>query len=126
MTRRAYRAVVLAAMPGTEAEIKEKTGLGRTTIWRWINDIRAAGECHITSWQRTDGAIAARYTAGPGTDRSPIKPLTLAEKSRRYRAKARKSGAWSHNLAQMRAVYWADRAKTQRDPLVAALFGRPT
>lgn len=126
MTRQANRALVLAAMPGTEAEIKAKTGLGRTTIWRWINDIHEAGECYISSWARTEGAIAAHYTAGVGKDKAAAKPLTIKQLSARYRAKARKSGEWAHRLAQQRAKHWADKAQTNRDPLVSAFFGRPT
>jgi hypothetical protein len=64
------------------------------------------------------------YTAGAGVDAPcKLKPLSEAQKSRRYRKKARKDETWDLRNARIRARAWADRALTHRDPMIEALFG---
>ncbi len=124
MPRRDYRALVLAAMPGTSTELMDKTGLSRTTVWRWSNDLHAAGECHISAWTRVEGGgpFMPTYSPGPGKDvRCFLKAYTEMQKSRRFRARARRDGRWEDIQARQRAKYWADKA--QPDPLVALFFG---
>lgn len=102
-----------------------KTGLGRTTIWRHLKDLHEAGECHISGWQRVDngGPPMPIYKAGPGKDKPcTLKPYTEAQKSRRYRRKARKNGSWEDRLSKQRARHHADKP-ARRDPIVEALFG---
>lgn len=119
-----YRNRVLCALPATRPEIEAKTGVSKNSVWRWVQELHAAGECHIGAWRRpARGKYMPVYVAGPGKDKPcPFKPLTEAQKSKRHRRKARADGRWDERLAKMRARYWADRA--QPDPLVAALFGR--
>lgn len=123
--RRRYRQVVFDALPDTTAGIHEKTGLGKTTIHRWIKSLHEAGEVHISSWRRVEGGgpFMAVYAPGAGEDaQCRLKPLTEAQKSRRYRARARKSGEWEERLRVQRARYWSQRPAA-RDPLISALFG---
>lgn len=126
MTKHTYRQRVLDAMPGTRRAIEDATGLAKNTVWRWVEDIHAKNECHIKAWERPErGPYMPVYAKGPGEDaQCTIEPLTEAEKSQRYRKKARKDGSWQHRLVRERAKYWADRAKEKGDPLINALFGR--
>lgn len=120
-----YREVVRDALPGNWRDIHQRTGLGRTTIWRWLTHLHAAGDIHISGWQAggTPGTWLPRYAVGAGQDAPKPEPLTEAEKSRAYRQRARQSGEWEHRLMRQRATYWASRARA--DPLLVAL-ARPT
>ncbi|MFZ3286573.1 MAG: hypothetical protein WA191_06955 [Telluria sp.] len=120
------RKAVLAALPGDFRRVMAETGIGRTTAWRWLNDLHQSGECHIQAWARVDsgGPFRPSYSPGPGEDAiCMIKPYSQAQKSRRHMKRAKKSGEWEDRKARQRAIYWADRALANRDPLVAALFG---
>ncbi len=126
MTHNKHRAAVLAALPGNCNHVAEVTGFGRTTIWRWLTDLHTNGEAHVDSWSRSDsgGPFIPCYTPGSGVDAiCKIKPMSEAQKARRHRKKAKRDGSWEDRLAKQRAKYWANKAKTRRDPLVAALFG---
>lgn len=120
-----YRDVVRDALPGTWRDIHQRTGLGRTTIWRWLTHLHAAGDIHIAGWLPggTPGTWLARYAVGAGRDVPKPTPLTEAQKSRAYRARARRDGDWQERLARQRARYWTRRARA--DPLLVAL-ARPT
>jgi hypothetical protein len=123
MTKQAYRAVVLKAMPGTQAEIRERTGLSVAVVSRWSAALLDAGEVHLASWQRhaNGGPFAMVYAPGAGRNAKPPKPMTDAERTRRMRGHMRRSGEWEHRKAMQRARYRAD--APVRDPLTAALFG---
>lgn len=119
------RAEVMAALPGTAKSIETSTGRGKTTVWRWLKDIHDAGECHIVKWSRCElgGPFVAHYVAGPGVDAvCRLRPFTEAQKSARYRRKARADGSWLDRLARVRSRYWANRPK-RRDPMIEAFFG---
>lgn len=120
------RDVVFAALPGSHIDIMSKTGIGRTTAWRWLKALHAEGACHIKSWKRTPngGPFVPVYVVGPGEDaRCRLKPFSEKEKSARYRTRARADGSWEDLLACRRARAAADRASFMRDPLMAGLFG---
>lgn len=117
---------VLVEQPGDFHYVMSKTGLGKTTVWRWLTDLHECGDIHITSWKRTDGGgpFVATYTAGAGADaRCKIKPYSEKQKQRRHQLKAKADGRWEERAARERARYWADRALTHRDPMIAAFFG---
>lgn len=120
------RELVKAGLPGTPTAVLRKTGLGRTTIWRHITALHEQGECFISGWQRCEygGPATPIYSPGPGKDKPcTLKPLTEAQKSRRYRRKARKNGTWEDRLKQQRARHHATKP-ARRDPIIEALFGR--
>lgn len=124
--RRRYRQIVFDALPGSVVDVSIRTGISRSSVFRWLRDLHAAGEVHVGDWRRgVNGGVVARvYHAGPGTDvRCRIKRYTEAEKSKRYRKRALQTGVWARRLARQRAKYWAERALVRRDPLAAALFG---
>lgn len=120
--KHAYRAVVFAALPATQAQIREKTGLGAGTVCRWIKALHEDGEIHIGVWIRTGGKWAAFYHPGAGKDEPAPTPKTKAERSRKYIRKAKETGRYEVMLAKERARYWKKKG-IKRDPLVAALFG---
>lgn len=125
-SRRGKVAAALALGPGTVADLAKLTGLAYNTVWRWVKEMHAQGECHITpAWKRTPGggAFVPTYAAGPGVD-APcrLKPYTQAQLSTRYRKKKRKDGSWQELLALNRARWAAKRASYKKDPLLAALY----
>lgn len=120
--KRAYRLVVAKAMPATQAQIREKTGLGAGTICRWVKDIHDAGECHIGGWVRTGGKWGAIYHPGVGKDKPEPQAKTHQQRERKYRAKA---DVKERMRRAERKRYW-DKKVPVRDPLTAALFGGVT
>lgn len=120
------RETVLAALPATQAEIHDKTGVSQAAISRWMTYLRACGDAHIGDWKERDnkfGTPQAIYHPGPGADVvCTIRPMTQKERDRRSRAVRRKSGDWEDRKASERSRYWRDRAP-RRDPLMAAFFG---
>lgn len=129
-TKRANRLKVLEAMPGSRDEIIAATGLGLATVWRWVEDLVASNEAHLHRYKvsPSGGPLIAIYHPGPARKgHIPAKPRlsTDLERTRKYRRNARKSGAWEDIKAKSRAAYWRKK-QPQRDPLVAALFGKAT
>lgn len=119
------RLTVLAALPGTQAEIFAKTGVSQAAISRWLTYLRACGDAHIGGWTtaRKGGQPMAVYNPGAGPDAvCNIKPMTQRQRDRRSRAVRRKTGEWADRSARERAYYWA-RKPAKRDPLTAAFFG---
>lgn len=121
------RRAVLDALnkPGNQDQVKRRTNLSKTTVWRLVTALHAEGAIRIVGWRRTKGGgpFMATYKAGAGVDKPcPIVPYTEAEKSRRYHARQREERA---ELAQARglALAWADRATQVRDPMIEAMFG---
>ena len=126
MTRRAYRDVVLQALPGAQREISERTGLGTATVHRWLKDLQQAGEAHIGDWavHPHGGPIMAIYRAGPGPDvPCTIRIVSDKQRARMHRRELRKSGDWEDVKARRRAAYHARKPVVRRDPLMVGLFG---
>lgn len=125
MSRRRYRQVVFKALPGTVGDVHRSTGISKVAVWRWIKSLHEAGEAHIAGWRRVDGGgpFQAVYAPGEGCDVPlSLKPFTRNENTRRFRARARKSGHWEDVKRRNRAKYWISKP-AKRDPMVAALFG---
>lgn len=125
--KRDNRLKVLSAMPGSILEIKAATGLGLTTVWRWVNDLVASNEAHIHKLgvDPTGGPLFAIYHSGRKPNRLVVarpKLTTPMDRTNRYRKKLRQTGDWEDVKAKSRAAYWRKK-KPQRDPLTAALFG---
>lgn len=127
MSKRAYRALVLAALPGSNAQVRQRTGLGLATVSRWLNDLRIAGEIHLHHKEVSPHGGPLISVFYPGALPAGFKPrvpklLTNSQRTAKYRRNARKSGAWEDIKARRRAAYHAQK-KPRRDPLTAALFG---
>lgn len=127
MTKRAYRALVLAALPGSNAQVRERTGLGLATVHRWLDDLLKAEEIHLHHKEVSPhgGPLISVFHPGPApAGFIPKMPKVLGDKQRtaKYRREARKSGAWEDIKAKRRARYHANK-KPRRDALTAAFFG---
>lgn len=123
------RKLVEDALPGTAVRIMKESGLGRTTVWRWVRQMMDADprEAHIGRWERTIGASAPVYVKGPGKDAKRPKPFTIAQLSARHRALARSDGRWDFRLALNRARWAANGGRSKRpsftkDPLLALFY----
>lgn len=118
--------IVVDSLPGTAPDIAARTRLGRTTVWRWLKRLHAAGKTHIVAWRRTPGGgpFVPLYVAGRGVDvRCHLKPFNVKQRSHRYHFRTRTDGRWLDMLSRMRARYWMDkRVDFRSDPLLAALF----
>lgn len=130
MSRHAYRAKVLAALPGSAADVKAKTGFGVATISRWLRDLRIDGEIYLHHKEISPhgGPMISVFYPGPAP--AGFKPNiprvpTDTERKARYRRNARRSGEWEDIKAKRRAAYHANK-KPKRDPLMAAFFGETT
>ena len=85
-----YRETVFDALPGTIAQIVQRTGVGRATVYKWLTALRAADRCFVKSWRRTEGRYCPRFAAGCSTDAPLPAPLSGAEHSRKHYVKHRK------------------------------------
>lgn len=121
--RHAYRAVVKKALPGTQGDIRLKTGLGVATVSRWVNDLHASSEAYVKRWDTpTNGPFMAVYARGRKPDAPRPAAKTVRERTESSRRGQRTNGAWEDRLAAGRARYWAEKPAA-RDPMTAALFG---
>lgn len=118
------RAVVLAAMPGTQSQIIAATGLSAPTVSRWCEDLVARREAHISGWYTPThgGPLRGIYHAGPGRQARMPRHLSDAARMRRYRRKLVAEGKWEDVLAKRRTKAAASRVP-KPDPLMKALFG---
>lgn len=128
MTKLDITDTILAAMPGTRRQIEKSTGLAKTTVFRRAAQLHAAGWCHIGGWRvgGHGGFYQPVYKAGAGKDRPcTLQPLPPAETQRRFREKARKSGAWADRAARIRARYYANKAASTPQSWLSALMAAP-
>jgi len=124
------RAKVLAALPGSNADVRQRTGLGLATTHRWLQDLLTAGEIHVHHMEVNPhgGPLIHIYHPGPAPAKHRIKKpklTTEADRVKRYRRKLKQTGEWEDFLAKSRAYYWSKK-KPQRDPLTAAFYGSNT
>lgn len=91
-----YKRAVLAAMPATQLELRERLRIGKDTSRLVLQQLRAAGQCHIGSYKHVGKKPSRVYHAGPGKD---AKPLPYQKQEPQAEGGVR------------------------RDPLVAAFFG---
>lgn len=124
--------VVLAALPGTRAQLQAKTGLTEHTVQKHLRRLRLDQQAHIGGWVRAPEGVygchwIAVYHAGPGPD-APcrFKPKTRKQINEAFARRARESGQIDTIHAAKRARYWSRKAQQRRDPLLAALFGPQT
>jgi hypothetical protein len=121
---------VLAAMPGTRAQIEAKTGLSTGAVQKRLLQLRRDDRAHIGAWERAPEGVHGShwipvYHAGPGPDvPCRFKARTRKQIMAAFFKRARESGAIDTINAKKRARYWEAKAATRGDPMVAALFGR--
>lgn len=123
---------VLAALPGSARDIVNRTGTGRTAVFRCLEQLHEDREIHVIEWRRTHrvdgrGRWEKVYALGKGVDvaepqrKSAPKKTLLTEEERRERRVQREGVA-----VRKQANEWADKAAAGLtvDPLMAALYGR--
>lgn len=121
------RLAVLAAMPGTQTEIRAKSSASIAGVSRWCDYLVKCGDAHVGAWTLSAVNIPMPiYHPGPGVNvKNPYPKRTQKQRDRDSRRRRRKSGEWEDRKARERAYYWRDKAP-RRDPLTAALFGPAT
>ena len=60
--------IIRMALPGSQHDIVERTGVSRVTVLRWLDFLRQAGEAHIGAWEHTKTRPRPIYHAGFGAD----------------------------------------------------------
>lgn len=118
--KRKLRAVVLAALPGTQAQIVRRTGLGVATVSRWLADLYDSDEARIKRWTRTGAKFAGVWGRGAG-EHAPCDLVAFDSTQRKDHDRQRKKSE-AEQEAQDRARRLSE-IKVRRDPMVAALFG---
>lgn len=79
------RAEVLAALPGTRAQLAKKAGVSTSTVGKWLAILRTEEAVHVGRWYRSKhGAKRPVFVLGPGQDAKEPATLTNAENARRY------------------------------------------
>lgn len=128
MTRRNFREYVLGALPGTKAHLEKRSGVSRAAVLKWVRLMHAAHEIYIADWlpHPVHGPAMAVYALGSLPDvPCNLKNLTQQQRNQRHTKKLKAEGGWDARLSKWRSAYWRKKAATQRDPLVAAMFGAP-
>lgn len=84
--RPSLRQAVLAAMPGTRAQLTKKAGVGSATVGKWLAILRAENVVRVAKWKRSkNGAKQPIFELGDAPDAKPPKTLTNAQSSARFR-----------------------------------------
>lgn len=112
-TRKQAKQDILAALPGSRAEIEARTERNATTIRTWLHRMRGT-EVYISSW-RSDGPTRIPvYSKGAKPDvPCTIPRMTDAEYRRRYkianaeRLRLRWKARWAVVKANSRQANWA-------------------
>lgn len=117
-------AAVLAALPATKAEIPERAGVHRATVFKVIAELHKGRQVHIGAWQphTLHGPPMAIYYAGPGDDVPDTLPrLTKKQIADRYEQRIK--GTERHDLrkARHRSRHWEKKAKAAPKGWAAAL-----
>lgn len=117
--RPSLREKVIAALPGTRAEIEKKSGVSEATVGKWLSILRAEGAVHIGKWRRAvlSGSKRPVFVLGAGVDAKPPKTLTPQQSQKRYRK--RHPG---RRAASVAAYYRRTQVRERGHGFLAALF----
>jgi hypothetical protein len=122
--RAATTAAHLAALPGTQSQIRLRSSLCRTTVTE--STIRLHGEhIHIGKFVPAPrgGPSLAFWVAGPGKDAVDDLPnMTSKETNDRYLARIKGTERDDKRLAHNRSRRWQAKAKTTPQHVFSALF----
>lgn len=89
MTQRTHEAAIIAALPGSIAQIVKKAGVSRPTAYLWVGRLRKQSRIYIKAWRRTTGQSTPYYVLGEGKDAPKPRRRTNAEYHRKHYAKVR-------------------------------------
>lgn len=121
MTQKSSKQAVLAALPGTPAQIVDRSGVSRATVYHWIAILRAESKCFIKSWRRTSGCAAPYFVAGQGVDAVKPRARTSAEYSHRHYIRHRAALEAELRAARKQARESAARAADRPNTWFSAL-----
>ena len=87
MGRPQLRDAVLAAIPGTRAQIAKKASVSSSSVGKWLAILRDEGVIHVGDWKRSKGGGAKQpvFVLGPGEDVKAPKSITPEKSQERYR-----------------------------------------
>lgn len=120
-----YRPNVLAAMPGTRAEIMEKVCIAPRTLTGILSKALAEDACYVWGWRRSNGSgnFQPIYVAGPGVSvPCTLKKWTDAQIGRRYWKKIKQDERGDVRKAKDAAKYYAKKAAKKPAGVFNALF----
>lgn len=88
---------VLKAMPGTQYQLRDKSGLSLSTISRLVRAAQRAGKAHITKFlpRGAEGPPQAVYKRGKGDDAQRPVPKDLRQLDQRKRLPVKRDVAVS-------------------------------
>jgi methionyl-tRNA formyltransferase len=120
------REAVLAALPGIESEIVEKTGYSRSTVVYWLRRFREEDVARVIGYRRPTGQghrFARIYGLGSKPDViCHLKRLPFRILQARAREKAKKDGRMEEWRAKEKARYWANKALIKKANPFSQLF----
>ena len=119
--------LVLRAMPGTAAQLVERTGLDRTAVYRACRAAVENNRAHIGEYVfHGRNPAAALYRAGEGVNaEKPVpKPRDMASVMRRHRDKVRGGPPRKWTRREKVEAPLPSRVNPAFDSLTAAFFGR--
>lgn len=114
---------ILTLLPATSRQLLNAMPMSSATLHKWLTRLRAAGQLHIGRWRRSVGDLVAVWTAGPGPDAVRPPRRTHAQVVAAYRRRKKKE-ADEMDARRQAAAEIAALARFDRDPLMAALFGK--
>lgn len=60
------RAAILAALPGTQVQIMQRTNISQATVSRWLARLHKSSEAHIYDWTVSAGKLVGVWQQGAG------------------------------------------------------------
>ena len=129
MTNQKYdaRKLILAALPATQKQLREKTKISQAAVSRWCIFMHDSKELHIGDWlpPTKGGPALAVYHAGPGPDAiNTLRKLSKAElKARAKLLRPELDGIEKlYKPMPVKVQDWRT-MPIRRDPLTAAFYG---
>lgn len=122
------RLAVLQALPGSQKELAQRSGVSQAAVSRWIEDLVARKEAHVADFYVPENGGPQRpiYAPGPKPEgfRARKKEVIKVpkERMRRYRERKLRDGSWEDVLKARRDRRFLQRAP-KVDKLTAAFFG---
>jgi len=118
-------AAILAALPATKTEIRERTGLHQATVLKVMPALHEGQVVHVGAWRPhpLHGPSMAVYHAGPGRDALDTLPrLTRREISDRYEKRIKGTEKHDQRKARHRNRHWIKKAAATPKSWLSALM----
>ena len=106
-------AAILAVLPATATEVKQRAGLHHATVSKVMPILRKAGEVYVGAWRPHPlrGPSMAVFHAGPGEDVADTLPrLTRKQIIERYEKRLKGTEKADKRKAKHRSRHWIKKA----------------